>query len=176
MQKIKVTGAIAELDGDEMTRIIWKMIKDKLIHPYLDVTLDYFDLGIETRDKTADQITIDAIDGDLVRGLVAGLDAEIEVVEGDVEVGMDELVLDHLPDGCGSFVAVELGNRAPAGHLDLLHQGLAFAGWWIVSSTLAARVRRNKAARSNCQSLRSQRSEDGPARYSARSVSCCCES
>jgi isocitrate dehydrogenase len=60
MQKIKVTGAIAELDGDEMTRIIWKMIKDKLIHPYLDVTLDYFDLGIETRDKTADQVTIDA--------------------------------------------------------------------------------------------------------------------
>ncbi len=60
MQKIKVTGTIAELDGDEMTRIIWKMIKDKLIHPYLDVTLDYFDLGIETRDKTADQVTIDA--------------------------------------------------------------------------------------------------------------------
>ncbi len=60
MQKIKVTGAIAELDGDEMTRIIWKMIKDKLIHPYLDVTLDYFDLGIESRDKTSDQITIDA--------------------------------------------------------------------------------------------------------------------
>ncbi len=60
MQKIKVTGAIAELDGDEMTRIIWKMIKDKLIHPYLDVTLDYFDLGIESRDKTGDQITIDA--------------------------------------------------------------------------------------------------------------------
>ena len=60
MQKIKVTGAIAELDGDEMTRIIWKMIKDKLIHPYLDVTLDYFDLGIENRDKTADQVTIDA--------------------------------------------------------------------------------------------------------------------
>jgi isocitrate dehydrogenase len=60
MQKIKVTGAIAELDGDEMTRIIWKMIKDKLIHPYLDVTLDYYDLGIESRDKTADQVTIDA--------------------------------------------------------------------------------------------------------------------
>jgi isocitrate dehydrogenase len=60
MQKIKVTGTVVELDGDEMTRIIWKLIKDKLIHPYLDVNLEYYDLGIESRDKTGDQITIDA--------------------------------------------------------------------------------------------------------------------
>jgi isocitrate dehydrogenase len=60
MQKIKVTGTVVELDGDEMTRIIWKLIKDKLIHPYLDVNLEYYDLGIESRDKTDDQITIDA--------------------------------------------------------------------------------------------------------------------
>ncbi|MFA5950636.1 MAG: NADP-dependent isocitrate dehydrogenase [Hyphomicrobium sp.] len=60
MQKIKVSGVVVELDGDEMTRIIWKMIKDKLIHPYLDITLEYYDLGIESRDATADQVTIDA--------------------------------------------------------------------------------------------------------------------
>jgi isocitrate dehydrogenase len=60
MQKIKVTGTVVELDGDEMTRIIWKLIKDKLIHPYLDVPLDYYDLGIEYRDKTNDQVTVDA--------------------------------------------------------------------------------------------------------------------
>src|SRR5690606_15339122 len=60
MQKIKVTGTVVELDGDEMTRIIWQLIKDKLIHPYLDVNLEYYDLGIESRDKTGDQITIDA--------------------------------------------------------------------------------------------------------------------
>jgi isocitrate dehydrogenase len=60
MQKIKVTGTVVELDGDEMTRIIWKLIKDKLIHPYLDVNLEYYDLGIESRDATNDQITIDA--------------------------------------------------------------------------------------------------------------------
>ena len=60
MQKIKVTGTVVELDGDEMTRIIWKLIKDKLIHPYLDVNLEYYDLGIESRDKTADQVTVDA--------------------------------------------------------------------------------------------------------------------
>ena len=60
MQKIKVKGTVVELDGDEMTRIIWKLIKDKLIHPYLDVPLEYYDLGIEYRDKTADQVTIDA--------------------------------------------------------------------------------------------------------------------
>jgi isocitrate dehydrogenase len=60
MAKIKVQGTVVELDGDEMTRIIWQFIKDKLIHPYLDVNLDYFDLGIEERDRTDDQITIDA--------------------------------------------------------------------------------------------------------------------
>jgi len=60
MQKIKVTGTVVELDGDEMTRIIWKLIKDKLIHPYLDLPLEYYDLSIENRDATGDQVTIDA--------------------------------------------------------------------------------------------------------------------
>ncbi len=60
MQKIKVTGTVVELDGDEMTRIIWKLIKDKLIHPYLDVNLEYYDLSVENRDATSDQVTIDA--------------------------------------------------------------------------------------------------------------------
>ncbi len=62
MTKIKVLNPIVEMDGDEMTRIIWQKIKDKLIHPYLDVDLKYYDLGIEARDKTNDQITIDAAD------------------------------------------------------------------------------------------------------------------
>ena len=60
MQKIKVSGTVVELDGDEMTRIIWQFIKDKLIHPYLDVNLEYYDLGIEKRDETDDQITVDS--------------------------------------------------------------------------------------------------------------------
>ncbi len=60
MAKIKVKNPVVEMDGDEMTRIIWKLIKDKLIHPYLDVELLYFDLGIEKRDETRDQITVDA--------------------------------------------------------------------------------------------------------------------
>ncbi|HMO28474.1 NADP-dependent isocitrate dehydrogenase [Enterovirga sp.] len=60
MAKIKVTNPVVELDGDEMTRIIWQLIKDKLIHPYLDVDLQYFDLGVEYRDKTNDQVTVDA--------------------------------------------------------------------------------------------------------------------
>jgi isocitrate dehydrogenase len=60
MAKIKVTGTVVELDGDEMTRIIWQFIKDKLINPYLDVNLEYYDLGIEHRDATDDQVTIDA--------------------------------------------------------------------------------------------------------------------
>jgi isocitrate dehydrogenase len=60
VSKIKVEGTVVELDGDEMTRIIWQFIKDSLIHPYLDVNLEYYDLGIEKRDETDDQITIDA--------------------------------------------------------------------------------------------------------------------
>ena len=60
MAKIKVEGKVVELDGDEMTRVIWKDIKDRLILPYLDVDLDYYDLGIENRDATDDQVTIDA--------------------------------------------------------------------------------------------------------------------
>jgi isocitrate dehydrogenase len=60
MPKIKVANPVVELDGDEMTRIIWQLIKEKLIHPYLDVDLKYYDLGIEKRDETNDQITIDA--------------------------------------------------------------------------------------------------------------------
>ena len=60
MKKIKVSTPIVEIDGDEMTRIIWNFIKEKLILPYLDVEIEYYDLGIENRDKTDDQITIDA--------------------------------------------------------------------------------------------------------------------
>ncbi|MDF2442498.1 MAG: isocitrate dehydrogenase [Subtercola sp.] len=60
MSKIHVEGTVVELDGDEMTRIIWQAIKDTLIHPYLDVNLEYYDLGIEHRDATDDHVTIDA--------------------------------------------------------------------------------------------------------------------
>ena len=60
MPKIKVTNPVVELDGDEMTRIIWQLIRDKLIHPYLDIDLKYYDLSVENRDATNDQVTIDA--------------------------------------------------------------------------------------------------------------------
>jgi len=58
--KVDVKGTVVEMDGDEMTRIIWQMIKDKLIHPYVNVNLEYYDLGLEYRDQTDDQVTIDA--------------------------------------------------------------------------------------------------------------------
>ena len=60
MGKIKVAGTVVELDGDEMTRVIWASIKDRLILPYLDVNLEYYDLGIANRDATDDQVTVDA--------------------------------------------------------------------------------------------------------------------
>ena len=60
MKKIKVANPIVEIDGDEMTRIIWHVIKDQLILPYLDIHLDYYDLSIQNRDATDDQVTVDA--------------------------------------------------------------------------------------------------------------------
>ena len=84
MQKIKVSGTVVEMDGDEMTRIIWKLIKDKLIHPYLDVNLEYYDLGVEYRDKTNDQVTIDAANATKKHG-VAVKCATITPDEGRVK-------------------------------------------------------------------------------------------
>ncbi|GIG57421.1 isocitrate dehydrogenase [NADP] [Longispora fulva] len=69
MAKIKVTNPVVELDGDEMTRIIWKQIKETLILPYLDVDLEYYDLGIEHRDATDDQVTVDAANAILRHGV-----------------------------------------------------------------------------------------------------------
>ena len=60
MKKIKVQNPIVEIDGDEMTRVIWRFIKEKLILPYLDIKIEYFDLNIENRDSSSDKITIDA--------------------------------------------------------------------------------------------------------------------
>jgi len=60
MNKITVKGPVVELDGDEMTRIIWKKIREELIHPYLQLDIKYYDLGLEYRDKTDDQVTVDA--------------------------------------------------------------------------------------------------------------------
>ncbi|HEX2430640.1 MAG TPA: NADP-dependent isocitrate dehydrogenase [Aestuariivirgaceae bacterium] len=69
MAKIKVENPIVELDGDEMTRIIWALIKEKLIYPYLDVNLVYFDLSIENRDRTDDRVTVEAAEAILAHGV-----------------------------------------------------------------------------------------------------------
>ena len=69
MSKIKVVNPVVELDGDEMTRIIWQFIKEQLILPYLDIQLDYYDLGIENRDATDDQVTIDSANAILKHGV-----------------------------------------------------------------------------------------------------------
>src|ERR1700750_3355950 len=69
MAKIKVANPVVDMDGDEMTRIIWKLIKEKLIFPYLDIELDYYDLGMEHRDATDDQVTIDAAEATKKHGV-----------------------------------------------------------------------------------------------------------
>ena len=60
MDKIKMTTPLVEMDGDEMTRILWKMIKDELLLPFIDLKTEYYDLGLEHRDETRDQVTIDS--------------------------------------------------------------------------------------------------------------------
>src|ERR1700716_2124126 len=91
MAKIKVKNPVVELDGDEMTRIIWQLIKDKLIHPYLDINLLYFDLGMEHRDATEDQVTVDA--AEMIRKVGVGVKcATITPDEGRVkEFGLKEM-------------------------------------------------------------------------------------
>jgi isocitrate dehydrogenase len=91
MAKIKVANPLVEMDGDEMTRIIWQLIKDKLIHPYLDINLLYYDLGVQKRDETNDQITIDAANKTKEVG-VAVKCATITPDEGRVkEFGLKEM-------------------------------------------------------------------------------------
>jgi isocitrate dehydrogenase len=91
MAKIKVNNPIVEMDGDEMTRIIWQFIKDKLIHPYLDVNLLYYDLSVQKRDETNDQITVDAANKTKEVG-VAVKCATITPDEGRVkEFGLKEM-------------------------------------------------------------------------------------
>ncbi|MGE0565599.1 MAG: NADP-dependent isocitrate dehydrogenase [Pseudolabrys sp.] len=91
MAKIKVTNPVVEMDGDEMTRIIWQLIKDKLIHPYLDIDLLYYDLSVQKRDETSDQITIDAANKTREVG-VAVKCATITPDEGRVkEFGLKEM-------------------------------------------------------------------------------------
>ena len=81
MSKIKVDNPVVELDGDEMTRIIWQFIKDKLIFPYIDLDVKYYDLGMESRDATDDQITIDAAEA--IKKFKVGIKcATITPVEG----------------------------------------------------------------------------------------------
>ena len=74
MSKIKVKNPIVELDGDEMTRVIWNFIKNKLILPYLDLNIEYYDLGIKSRDNTSDQITIDCAKA--IKKMVLGLNVQ----------------------------------------------------------------------------------------------------
>ena len=91
MAKIKVANPVVEMDGDEMTRIIWQLIKDKLIHPYLDINLLYYDLSVEKRDETNDQITIDSAEMTKKVG-VAVKCATITPDEGRVkEFGLKEM-------------------------------------------------------------------------------------
>ena len=91
MAKIKVDHPVVEMDGDEMTRIIWQFIKDRLIHPYLDIQLLYYDLSVQKRDETNDQITIDAANETREVG-VAVKCATITPDEGRVkEFGLKEM-------------------------------------------------------------------------------------
>ncbi|MBX3501782.1 MAG: NADP-dependent isocitrate dehydrogenase [Alphaproteobacteria bacterium] len=84
MPKIKVNNPVVEMDGDEMTRIMWAFIKDKLILPYLDIDLKYYDLGIENRDRTSDQVTVDSAEATRKHG-VAVKCATITPDEGRVQ-------------------------------------------------------------------------------------------
>src|SRR3546814_12572943 len=106
MAKIKVAKPVVELDGDEMTRIIWQWIKDKLVLPYVDVELLYYDLGIQKRDETDDRITVDAANAIKQHGVGVKC-AHITPDEARVE----ELDRKSVVWGKSVTVGVELGGR-----------------------------------------------------------------
>ncbi len=91
MAKIKVLNPVVEMDGDEMTRIIWQFIKDKLILPYLDITLEYYDLGIENRDATNDQVTIDSAEATKKHGVAVKCATITPDEERVVEFGLKQM-------------------------------------------------------------------------------------
>ena len=99
--KIKVKNPVVELDGDEMTRVIWKDIKDKFIYPYLDIDLKYYDLGLEYRDETNDQVTLDAAEA--IQKYAVGVKcATITPDEARVEeFKLKQSMLDPAPRGGG---------------------------------------------------------------------------
>ena len=130
MSKIKVENPVVELDGDEMTRIIWDFIKKKLILPYLDVDLLYYDLGIEERDRTDDQITVDAAEATKKYG-VAVKCATITPDEARVEeFGLKKVSLEDLKGGTPEENAKALmgllnGEKGPYRDVTLLNAGAA---------------------------------------------------
>jgi isocitrate dehydrogenase len=115
--KIKVKNPVVELDGDEMTRVIWKDIKEKFIFPYLDVDLKYYDLGLEYRDETNDKVTLDAADA--IKKYSVGVKcATITPDEARVkEFNLKQSMLDPLPNFC---VRTRLGQLGKSLHTNLL--------------------------------------------------------
>ena len=118
-KKIKVANPVVELEGDEMTRIIWKFIKDKLILPYLDIDIKYFDLGIEYRDKTGDQVTVElSLAGGRVTGLAQDTraciltQASAALLAAQAQ-GQTRAGLAALTDGVRAFLK---GGTPPAGY------------------------------------------------------------
>jgi len=102
MAKIKVANPVVELDGDEMTRIIWDLIKKKLILPYLDISLEYYDLGVEHRDATNDQVTIDSAEAMIFPTCLADAIVARSAIDGMI-FPADHASARGAEYGCGSF-------------------------------------------------------------------------
>ena len=141
MAKIKVVNPVVEMDGDEMTRIIWHRIREQLILPYLDIDLKYFDLGVESRDRTSDQITIAVPIGVSVHVAPARVvDFEV-VVASDVKPwGGTGLTIDPGliyvggPVALGLRAKFDVSANANFGLIPLVHKGLLDVGeanWFV---------------------------------------------
>ena len=138
MSKIKVKTPVVEIDGDEMTRIIWQKIKDKLIFPYLDIDLKYYDLGIEKRDETDDQITVDSANAIKEYGVgvkCATITPDEERVE---EFGLKEMY--RSPNGTirnilGGTVLRHVRNTVPPRRLRVVPVGERYNSLWPKYST-----------------------------------------
>ena len=84
MELIQMKTPLVEMDGDEMTRVIWKMIKDNLLCPYIDLKTEYYDLGLENRDKTDDRVTVESAEATKKYGVVLATESSFESAEAEI--------------------------------------------------------------------------------------------
>lgn len=125
MEKIKMTTPLVEMDGDEMTRILWKMIKEELLLPYIDLKTEYYDLGLACRNETDDQVTIDSAEATKKYGVAKGADYLAQKIKDVAKENHIEIV-ENKPLARMLYANVDVGSVVPPELYQAVAEVLAF--------------------------------------------------